>query len=92
MNAWDYWILGNQDTCTYYTDDGRQAFGVCCTNPVETPQQPEVADEQKVELPTAVAQSPFQGSQLGVFGIASWPPPIPTHPPDHTGMFKFYIP
>jgi hypothetical protein len=84
LNAWDYWILGNQDTCNYYTDDGRQAFGVCCTNPLELAQgQPEVADEQKVELPTA--QLPLQGNQFGVFGIASWPPPIPTHPPDHTG-------
>lgn len=87
LNAWDYWILGNQDTCTYYTDDGRQAFGVCCTNPVEPSQPtiPEVADEQKVELPTSQeTQYPGTQTQFGVFGIQSWPPQIPTHPPDHT--------
>lgn len=85
LNAWDYWVLGNQDTCTYYTDDGRQAYGVCCTNSLEPLQPPEVADEQKVDKPTV--QSPFpQSGQFGSFSVASWPPQIPTHPPDHTGL------
>lgn len=65
----DSWILGNYDTCAYYLDDGRRAYGVCCTNPVAqtdpSPAVPAIPDEQK-------------------FNIPSWPPQIPTHPPDHT--------
>ena len=72
----DSWILGHHDTCTYYLNDGRQAFGVCCTNPVAPSIPTEIIttkpdDGQKFNPPTG-----------SVFG--SWPPPIPTHPPDHT--------
>jgi len=86
LNAWDYWVLGNYDTCTYYNDDGRQAYGVCCTNPITPsappPQPPPEADiggeQNKLDLPNR--QPPLQVNN--VFG--QWPPPIPTHPPDHT--------
>lgn len=89
LNAWDYWVLGNSDTCSYYADDGRQAFGVCCTNPVqEAPTAPpsvDYTDEQKFEAPHR--EPPFQS--VGFFGGMAWPPPIPTHPPDHAGIFFF---
>jgi hypothetical protein len=75
FNAWDYWVLGNSDTCSYYTDDGRQAFGVCCTNPIQSEETSTAnPDEQKIP------NYPF---------IQAWPPtipPLPTHPPDHTGF------
>lgn len=74
LNAWDTWVLGNQDTCNYFTDDGREAHGVCCTNPIQsTPIETDGSEQNKVEPPV---QNNFQG-----FG--GWPPPIPTHPPDH---------
>lgn len=75
LNAWDYWVLGNYDTCSYFTDDGRQAFGVCCTNAIEDDSSATKPDEQKYETPKPPSQN-------GIFG--AWPPPIPTHPPDHT--------
>ncbi|KAG5674711.1 hypothetical protein PVAND_004663 [Polypedilum vanderplanki] len=80
LNGNDYWILGNYDTCTYYSEDGRQAFGVCCTNPItEIPESS--SDEQKIDLPNR-QPSTQNFPPFGTFG--SWPPPIPTHPPDHT--------
>lgn len=75
LNPYDSWVLGNYDTCSYYTDDGRQAHGVCCTNPISP--QPVVSDDteqNKVDLPPA--------QNIPTFG--SWPPPVPTHPPNHT--------
>lgn len=76
LHAWDTWVLGNQDACSYYSDDGRQAQGVCCTNPI-TPLPPSAADDSeqnKIDLP------PVQN--IPTFG--GWPPQVPTHPPDHT--------
>ena len=72
----DSWILGNYDTCTYYLDDGRQAFGVCCTNPVVQSVVNEIVmtkpeEDKKIE------------SSFGS-NFINWPPQIPTHPPDHT--------
>jgi hypothetical protein len=87
LQAWDYWVLGNHDSCSYFTPDGRQAFGVCCVNVIETPQvviedstSPPftvASDEQKFELPN-------RQPALGIFSV--WPPalpPLPTHPPNH---------
>lgn len=71
LNAWDSWVLGNRDTCNYYTNDGREAHGVCCTNPI-TPAAPgenEGSEQNKIDLPVQTIQN--------------WPPQIPTHPPDH---------
>lgn len=85
LNVWDAWVLGNHDTCSFYTDDGRQAHGVCCTNPITpSPGTPDVAVEQadteqnKVETPSIVQQINPSVPNL------VWPPPIPTHPPDHS--------
>lgn len=77
LNSWDYWVLGNYDTCNYYLQDGRQAFGVCCTNPI-TPSPSLETEQNKVELPNRAP--PVQSNN----NFGSWPPPIPTHPPDHT--------
>ncbi|KAL7039517.1 hypothetical protein ACKWTF_000008 [Chironomus riparius] len=71
----DSWILGNYDTCRHYLDDGRQALGVCCTNPIV----------QSVHTDIITNKPQIEGQKFdsgNVFG--SWPPPIPTHPPDHT--------
>lgn len=64
-------MLGNQDGCTFYTEDGRQGQGVCCTNPISP--AGDGTEQNKVDLPPQNVQH-----------IGSWPPPIPTHPPDHT--------
>lgn len=71
LNVWDSWVLGNYDTCSYHTDDGREAHGVCCTNPItpSVPPQSDGTEQNKVDLPA---------------GISNWPPPLPTHPPNHT--------
>lgn len=79
LNPYDSWVLGNYDTCSYYTQDGREARGVCCTNPISAAgQQPVVVsddtEQNKVDLP------PVQS----IPNFGSWPPPVPTHPPDHT--------
>lgn len=76
LPAWDTWVLGNQDTCSYHTENGREAQGVCCTNPV-SPSAPSPAngDEyNKIDSPVVP----------NVQNFGQWPPPIPTHPPDHT--------
>lgn len=91
LNAWDTWVLGNYDTCSYYTDDGREAHGACCTNPI-TPTAPTLSDgteHNKIDLP-------IQNTNI-IQSISQWPPPIPTHPPDHTAathspaIFDSYI-
>lgn len=78
LNAWDTWVLGNYDTCSYYTDSGREAHGVCCTNPITptAPTQSEGSEHNKIDLPLQTINTQTI--------ISQWPPPIPTHPPDHT--------
>ena len=79
LNAWDTWVLGNYDTCSYYINDGREAHGVCCTNPISPSMPTEIEDTEqsnnKVDLPLQ------NNNNFANFG--SWPPPIPTHPPNH---------
>ena len=73
LNAWDSWVLGNRDTCNYYTNDGREAYGVCCLNPINSaPAEVEGNELNKIDFPVQNIQS-----------VQSWPPQIPTHPPDH---------
>lgn len=88
LNVWDTWVLGNHDTCSYYTEDGREATGVCCTNPITPPTPVEIAtqeqttestEQNKIEAPTAQQFPLFPNFP----GVGVWPPPIPTHPPDH---------
>lgn len=73
LPAWDTWVLGNHDTCSYYINDGREAHGVCCTNPIKSPTHSDGTEHNKIDLPLQNIQT-----------ISQWPPPIPTHPPDHT--------
>lgn len=72
LPAWDTWVLGNQDTCSYYASNGREAQGVCCTNPINA--SPPIDEQNKIDAPIV--------TNIQSFG--QWPPPIPTHPPDHT--------
>ncbi|XP_050100541.1 proclotting enzyme [Anopheles aquasalis] len=93
LNVWDSWVLGNYDTCSYFNDDGRQAFGVCCTNPITA---------LPIDGSNGIASGGggggvmVPGSEIPITGgpaakppnknnnYPSWPPPVPTHPPDHT--------
>ncbi|CAH0561955.1 unnamed protein product [Brassicogethes aeneus] len=99
LNNWDSWVLGMYDTCSYYTAQGRQMFGVCCTNPVTSNEpeplqttepisvtEPPLAVEPVVlepeDFPQNITESEVKVPNYQV--ISNWPPPIPTHPPDHT--------
>lgn len=73
LSIFDTWVLGQYDTCTYFTGDGRQAFGVCCTDP------PKELNENK---PVAIA--PVDDSVVVANKeVSSWPPAYITHPPNH---------
>lgn len=68
---------GQYDTCTFYTDEGRQAFGVCCVDPPKEGEKPIVVapivqDDDNVILANKDSS------------ISQWPPAFITHPPDHT--------
>ncbi|KAK9307306.1 hypothetical protein QLX08_002321 [Tetragonisca angustula] len=88
LSALDGWVLGVYDTCSYVQDNGQMNFGICCSNilPVVTPlpdntEDPTIENTQeesvdKKEENTTVKPRPQRPG--------SWPPPIPTHPPDHT--------
>lgn len=70
ISIWEAWVLGNYDTCSFWNSEGRQAFGVCCsTSATTTTENPEDIDD-------------FVQNKENNY--PSWPPPIPTHPPDHT--------
>lgn len=69
LSIWEAWILGNYDTCSYWNNEGRQAFGVCCS-----------------PLATTTTDSPSDIDdwiQNKENNYPNWPPPVPTHPPDH---------
>lgn len=64
-------------------------FGVCCTNPTMKPDEESTDDgetEQMSSTEKSTTQSPSEGgAKLPQYPIISnWPPPLPTHPPDHT--------
>lgn len=74
LSVFDSWVLGQYDTCTYLTDDGRQAFGVCCVDPPNL-------DENKP------AVAPVDDNIVVVNKdtvVSNWPPAYITHPPNHT--------
>ncbi|XP_058447265.1 putative serine protease 29 [Malaya genurostris] len=90
LSVWESWVLGNYDTCSYFNDEGRQAFGVCCTNPITSLPSTETSTESSISTSPAVVGS---GNEVDEGlkqkppknnNYPSWPPPIPTHPPDHT--------
>ncbi|KAK6630616.1 hypothetical protein RUM43_014601 [Polyplax serrata] len=78
LNNWESWVLGIYDTCSYFTESGQQAFGVCCTKRnVGTPRPPQITTEPPT---TTTTRRPVPVNPVP----PNWPPPIPTHPPDHT--------
>ncbi|KAK9890287.1 hypothetical protein WA026_010390 [Henosepilachna vigintioctopunctata] len=87
LNNWDTWILGMYDTCSYYTQQGRQMFGVCCINPMQPDEQPTTSPSppSTSSTPSTPGESikyPFQQGE-----ISYWPPtipPLPTHAPNNT--------
>lgn len=58
-------------------------FGVCCTNPIKTDaSSPESSTPQP---PDSENSTIIEGNLKKQYpNYPSWPPPIPTHPPDHT--------
>lgn len=91
LSIWESWVLGNYDSCSYFNEAGRQAYGVCCTNPV-TPSpiistSTTVAPNPATEKPNLSNKIPYPGNIYPQFPFGNnqqWPPPLITHPPDHT--------
>lgn len=81
LSVFDTWVLGQYDTCTFYTDDGRQAFGVCCVDPPKTNGIASIVPENR---PIASIM-PVQEDNVIVNKdtVSNWPPPFITHPPNH---------
>jgi hypothetical protein len=86
LSIWESWVLGNYDTCSYFNEDGRQAFGVCCTNPITpTPDTNEIDPGNSNQGIEVNQRYPIvYPTETNNPSTPSWPPPIPTHPPDHT--------
>ncbi|XP_077296223.1 CLIP and Tryp_SPc domain-containing lethal (2) k05911 isoform X2 [Arctopsyche grandis] len=75
------WMFGNQDSCSYFGEQIRQTFGVCCTSPVVSSPAGETrpAEARPAEIRPAAARP--------AINLDNWPPtipPLPTHPPNHT--------
>ncbi|XP_072756072.1 uncharacterized protein [Anoplolepis gracilipes] len=89
LGALDGWVLGVYDTCSYIREDGNPSFGICCSNlqPFITPRpQSDNCDDSIVESPQ-IDDNKKKEEQTGIArpqAAPTWPPPIPTHPPDHT--------
>ncbi|XP_029046484.2 proclotting enzyme-like isoform X2 [Osmia bicornis bicornis] len=87
LSALDGWVLGVYDTCSYVRDNGQTAFGICCSNvlpvvipPLDNNEEPIPEDVQGNDKNKEQGMKPRPQTP----GLGSWPPPIPTHPPDHT--------
>ncbi|KAF5291988.1 hypothetical protein FQA39_LY14149 [Lamprigera yunnana] len=81
FNNWDGWVLGMYDTCRFYTAQGRQLFGVCCTSPDQ------ITSTSTTTLDTTEVTTDANLESLkkpNYPQVANWPPPLPTHPPHHT--------
>lgn len=72
VHSWDKWQVKNYDTCTYISEQGFQTFGTCCTTATAT----------KPETPSFDFDQSSGGNKNQIY--LDWPPPIPTHPPNHT--------
>lgn len=95
LTIWESWVLGNYDSCSYFNEQGRQAFGVCCTNPV-TSSPPLDDDNDDIEQntdnpgqfnsPTLAHKVPYPQPIFGNYQTSTqkWPPDFITHPSDHT--------
>ncbi|KAK7574402.1 hypothetical protein V9T40_011593 [Parthenolecanium corni] len=80
-----------QDACTYLTTAGTQDIGICCQNvqftdpmggagqyPIYPPFYPE-----NPESPESPEETPSNEIPEDPYQPADWPPPLPTHPPEH---------
>ncbi|CAK9808311.1 Proclotting enzyme [Anthophora plagiata] len=89
LSALDGWVLGVYDTCSYMRENGQTSFGICCSNilPVVTPPSDNTQDPLIDDIPQETNDDKNK-DPITVKPMAqlpgSWPPPIPTHPPDHT--------
>lgn len=83
LTIWESWVLGNYDTCTYFNGEGRQAFGVCCSNPVQSIIGDHKTDDNSITMPPAINEQLPEHTANKENNYPNWPPPIPTHPPDH---------
>lgn len=82
ITIWDSWILGNYDSCSFFNEAGRQTFGVCCSNPITT----STTEQSNTPAEESIGHDQFApppGSSQKENTFSNWPPPIPTHPPDH---------
>ncbi|XP_012272269.1 proclotting enzyme [Orussus abietinus] len=86
LGALDGWVLGVYDTCSFIRDDGRMGFGVCCANstPLTTPIPDSTIDEGPIVEEVQEEDEKKEGAKQRPSKPASWPPPLPTHPPSHT--------
>ncbi|KAL0278938.1 UNVERIFIED_CONTAM: hypothetical protein PYX00_000614 [Menopon gallinae] len=71
LTNWESWVLGVYDTCSYFTENGEQ------NNNVGRPVPP-----QTTTTTTTTTSRPDPSTLNPI--PPNWPPPIPTHPPDHT--------
>ncbi|XP_060537107.1 proclotting enzyme [Cylas formicarius] len=91
VGNFDTWVIGMFDTCSYYTEHGKQVFGVCCTDPTNQPLNPpessnDISDTITINSDSQVLSNSSASTYDGAKSpeISNWPPPLPTHPPDHT--------
>ncbi|XP_050314409.1 proclotting enzyme-like [Anthonomus grandis grandis] len=83
VGNFDMWILGMYDTCSYYSPQGRQVLGICCS----TASQPTQITNRPLVIEESSHQPEIQNNNEEAHQsakIPNWPPPLPTHPPDHT--------
>lgn len=68
-------------------------FGVCCTNPIKptdpststTTLEPTIEPEDPLDPEPESNNTYAESAKLPLYPeISQWPPPLPTHPPDHT--------
>ncbi|KAL0127867.1 hypothetical protein PUN28_003247 [Cardiocondyla obscurior] len=85
LGALDGWVLGVYDTCSYIREDGSPSFGICCSNlhPFVTP-DPDNCDNPTVENPQVEDNKKVNEGIARPQAAPTWPPQVPTHPPDHT--------
>ncbi|CAH0383608.1 unnamed protein product [Bemisia tabaci] len=83
LSSQQTWVFGMFDTCTYFTSSGKQAYGVCCPEVALNPIFQIAADDEDDEKPLRFFNKPLRQFQSPAIPN-DWPPPIPTHPPDHT--------
>ncbi|KAL1492965.1 hypothetical protein ABEB36_011121 [Hypothenemus hampei] len=76
IGSFDSWLLAMYDTCSFISAEGRQNFGVCCAN-IPSSEEPPVEDQTN-------STSQLSNPRLDFSRVPNWPPPLPTHPPDHT--------